>query len=173
MADDSQPVEQYNGALGVSRAFVAAHQAKTSIIRWNDDLASRYTDPGTVNGAEWCTGVLMSENLFLTAGHCFDQNPRGWRVPRINGSRSLISSTEIATNMHVGFNFQVDPSGVLRDVVRFPVVRLLEYRLGNLDVGIVELGGSPRSPIWCGRTLRGRCEQSGHARDYRPSGRCA
>ena len=44
-ADDSQPVEQYDGTLGVTTAFVNAHQSAVCQVQWNDNLASVYTDP--------------------------------------------------------------------------------------------------------------------------------
>src|SRR5262245_56460721 len=58
--DDSQPVEQYNGTLGVTGAFVNAHQAPVGQIQWNNNLAAIYTNPGNVTGVRWCTGALVS-----------------------------------------------------------------------------------------------------------------
>lgn len=141
--DDSQPVEQYNGTLGVTQVFVGQHQAAVGQIQWNANLAAIYTNPGDVSGARWCSGTLISNDLFLTAGHCFDQTGGGWTRPRVNGTTNIISSAEIATNMHVNFNFQVDPSGNQRPEVSFPITALVEYRLGALDFAIVRLGGNP------------------------------
>jgi V8-like Glu-specific endopeptidase len=141
--DDSQPVEQYNGALGVTTAFVAANQSAVGQIQWVNNLASLYTNPGNVSGQRWCTGTLVANDLFLTAGHCFDQTGGGWERPRINGTSNIIPSTEIATRMQVNFNFQVDPSGNPRAEASFPISQLIEYRLGGLDFAIVRLGGSP------------------------------
>ena len=141
--DDSQPVEQYNGTLGVTRNFVDTHQSSVGQIQWNSNLAAIFTNPGTVNGARWCTGTMISDDLFLTAGHCFDQTGGNWQRPRVNGTSNIISSAEIATNMHVNFNFQVDPAGNMRTEVTFPIIGLIEYRLGGLDFAIVRLGGNP------------------------------
>ena len=44
--DDSQWVEAYDGTLGVSQAFVAEHRAPVGQIRWNDNLASIFNNPG-------------------------------------------------------------------------------------------------------------------------------
>lgn len=148
--DDSQPVEQYDGTLGVPRAFVDAHQAAVGQIQWNDNLAALYSNPGNVSGARWCSGTMITNDLFLTAGHCFDQTGGGWERPRINGTNTIIPSSEIATNMRVNFNYQVDPSGNLRPEQSFPITALIEYRLGGLDFAIVRLGGNPGATF--GRT---------------------
>lgn len=148
--DDSQPVEQYDGTLGVTQAFVNSHQKAVGQIQWNDNLATIYTNPGNVSGARWCSGTLVSDDLFITAGHCFDQTGGGWQRPRVNGTSNIISSSEIATNMHVNFNFQVDPTGNPRPVSVFAITQLIEYRLNGLDFAIVRLAGNPGA-TW-GRT---------------------
>ena len=129
--------------MGVTTGFVGQHQRSVGQIQWNNDLASKYTNPGNVNNARWCSGTLISNDLFLTAGHCFDQSGGNWNRPRVNGTTNTISNAEIATNMHVNFNYQVDPNGVLRQEVSFPIIALVEYRLGSLDFAIVRLGGNP------------------------------
>jgi V8-like Glu-specific endopeptidase len=141
--DDSQPVEQYDGALGVTTAFVAAHQSPVGQLQWNNNLASIYNNPGNVSDVRWCSGTLITNDLFLTAGHCFDQSGGGWIRPVDNTTGVTISPAEIATNMHVNFNYQVDPSGTLRAEQSYPVLNLVEYRLGGLDFAIVQLGGNP------------------------------
>jgi V8-like Glu-specific endopeptidase len=141
--DDSQPVEQYDGTLGVSVNFVNAHQGPVGQLQWNDNLAALYTNPGNVSGVRWCTGTLIANDLFISAGHCFDQTGDGWQRPLVNGTTNVIQPAEIATNMHVNFNFQVDPNGNLRTEQRFAVVQLVEYRLNGLDYAIVRLAGNP------------------------------
>jgi V8-like Glu-specific endopeptidase len=141
--DDSQPVEQYDGTLGVTAAFVNAHQGPVGQLQWNDNLAALYTNPGNVSGVRWGSGTLIANDLFLSAGHCFDQTGGGWQRPRTNGTMNVIQPAEIATNMHVNFNFQVDPAGNLRAEQQFPVTQLVEYRLNGLDFAIMRLGGNP------------------------------
>lgn len=141
--DDSQPVEQYDGTLGVPTAFVAARQKPAVQVAWNADLGTRYTNPGDVSGVRWGSATLISPDLVLTCGHLFDQDPNGWTVPRQNGTSSAIPPAEIATNMHINLLYQVDPGGTLRTEVSVPIVALVEYRLGGLDMAIVRVAGTP------------------------------
>ena len=143
VTDDSQAVEQYDGTLGVTVAFVGAHQRQAAQVQWNAGLGAVYTNPGTVSGVRWGSGTMISPDLFLTCGHLFDQNPNGWTVPRQNGTANAISPAEIATNMRVNFLYQVDPSGTLRAEESYPITQLVEYRLGGLDMAICRLGGNP------------------------------
>jgi V8-like Glu-specific endopeptidase len=141
--DDSQPVEQYDGTLGVPATFVNAHQAPVAQVQWNDNLASIYTNPGNVSGARWGSGTMISRDLFLTAGHLFDQTGGGWERPRTNGTTNIISPQEIALNMRLNFNYQVDASGTLRTAQSFPITQLVEYRLGSVDFAICRISGNP------------------------------
>ena len=95
--DDSQEVEQYNGTLGVPVAFVNAHQSPVGQLQWNNNLATIYTNPGNVAGVRWCSVTLITNDLFLTAGHCFDQNANGWQLPLQNGTTNVIQPADIAT----------------------------------------------------------------------------
>jgi len=115
--DDSQPVEQYDGGLGVTRAFVDSRQRMVAQVQWNSDLASKYTNPGDVSGARWGSGTMISNDLFITAGHLFDQTGGGWTRPEDNAGGATITPAEIAANMHLNFNYQVDSGGALRQEV--------------------------------------------------------
>ena len=141
--DNSQPVEQYDGTLGVTADFVNQHQGAVGNIQWNSNLAAIYTNPGNVSGVRFCSGTLIGADLFLTAGHCFDQTGGGWARPRINGTDLIIPPEEIATNMHIDFNYQSDPTGKPREIQSFAIVELLEYRLNGLDFAIVRVAGNP------------------------------
>ena len=142
-ANDSQDVEFYDGTLGVTTGYVATHERPVGQLQWNNNLAALYTNPGDVSGVRWGSGTLIANDLFLTAGHCFDQTPGPWTVPRSNGTMNPITSAEIAANMRVNFNFQFDPTGSLRVEDSYAVTQLVEYRLGGLDFAIVRLAGNP------------------------------
>jgi len=141
--DVPQDVELYKGDLGVTREFVDQHERPVGQLQWLADLPERFNgpdeDPGDVTGERWGTGALISEDLFLTAGHCFDQYPQGWQVPsRFN---IPISPYDLAKLMRVNFNYQVDgKTGKTRPGVPFPVVALLEYRNAGVDYAILRLG---------------------------------
>lgn len=145
-ANDMQDVELYDGSLGVGQAFVAAHQMSTGQIQWNDNLQDRFgPGAGNVSDQRWCTGTLIADDLFLTAGHCFDpqDDPFGWKTPArlVNGEKVLLSAAEMAPEMHVNFGYQVDPAtNMPRDAMIHPITELLEYRLEGLDYAIVRLG---------------------------------
>lgn len=144
--DESQPVEMYDGRLGVEKSFVDKHQPSVAQIQWNNDLSTKYQKPGNVVNVRWCSGSMISEDLYLSAGHCFDpvNDEFGWQVPKVNGTNDPIQPEEIAKNMHINFNYQVDSHGALRhDQQSFAIVELMEYRLGGLDYAIVKVDGKP------------------------------
>ncbi len=143
LTDDSQPVEQYDGLLGVSTGFVSGNQSPVCQVQWKSNLATLYANPGDVSGVRWGTGTMISDDIMITCGHLFDQNPNGWTVPRIDGTNTPIPNEEIAQNMQVNFNFQVDPSGNLRTETSFDIQELVEYRLGGVDMAICRIAGNP------------------------------
>lgn len=148
--DESQDVELYDGSLGVSVEFVHSFSPPVGQLQWLDDLKDRFKgpkdSPGNVSGVRWGSGCLIESDLFITAGHCFDQTGGGWERPKRNGT--LISEEEIATLMKVNFNFQLNSeTKKLRDEDSYPVIGLHEFRLGTLDYAIVQLGKNEKGEI--------------------------
>lgn len=143
--DDSQHVEKYDGMLGVTRAFVDTYEPPVGQLQWLDDLAERFNgqgdSPGDVSGVRWGSGCMIGDELFITAGHCFDQDGGGWSRPERNGQ--TIPPEEVATLMRVNFKYQINgATNQLRVAESFPVVELVEYRLGGLDFAIARLGAN-------------------------------
>lgn len=150
LSDDTQDVELYDGTLGVSVDFVRHFSPPVGQLQWGASLKDIFKgpgeSPGNVSGVRWGSGSLIGHDLYLTAGHCFDQSGGGWVRPKRNGV--TITEDEIATLMHVNFNFQVDgTTKSLREEDRYPVVRLLEFRAGQLDYAIVQLGRNEKGEV--------------------------
>ncbi|MCU4943010.1 trypsin-like peptidase domain-containing protein, partial [Bacillus cereus] len=141
---DWQDIVDYKGDLGVTKDFVEAHQAAVGQVKWRGDLPTRYNDPGTVQAQRWCSGTLISENLFLTCGHAFSQNSTDkWRFPRVNGTDTPIPPAEVATNMYVVFDYLKVNPGDEREEVYYEVLELVEYQYGGYDYAILRLEGEP------------------------------
>ena len=148
--DDLQDVELYDGALNVSKEYVAANEPSTVQLQWLDEasIRSRLKDhfPGNISGERWCTGTLITDRLVLTAGHCFDvqKGEFTWITPfelDQAGKAKYADSSVLAQLQVANFGFQVDRNtGAVRIPDVYPVVSLVEYRLGGLDYAIVELG---------------------------------
>jgi len=141
-ADESQEVEQYDGSLGVSVEFVKNQQKKVGQVQWNDNLHEIYTDPGNLNGKRWMSGTLLINDYFLTVGHCFDSASLSADefLPKVNGMNKRIEPNEVAKNMHVNFNYQINPYGNLRQEDSFPITDLSEFRYMKVDYAIAKLG---------------------------------
>ncbi len=141
--DDTQDVELYDGSLGVTREFVDAHEPPIGQLQWLEDLHDNFSGPGEsagdVAGARWGSGGLIADDLFITAGHCFDQQGGGWVRPRRGGK--VIEPEEIATLMRINFNYQVNgQTRQPRPGDPFPVEELIEFREASLDFAIVRVG---------------------------------
>jgi V8-like Glu-specific endopeptidase len=140
-----QDVERYDGSFGVPTAFVNRHRLAVGLLRWRSDLAERYREQaGNVNGQGWCTGTLIDDDLFLTAGHCLDPSDTGvWQLPREKGGVEL-RPAELARELVVQFRYEASAES---DAPSHPdsaeVLRLEEYRLGGLDYAILRLSDQP------------------------------
>jgi V8-like Glu-specific endopeptidase len=101
---DAQQVEVYNGALGVTQGFVGRHETRVGY----------HVDVG-------CSGTLISDDLFISAGHC------GY-----------------AAGHRVRFDYQNAPNGTPRATRDFTVSQVVEQENnGTWDYAIVRLNGNP------------------------------
>jgi hypothetical protein len=146
--DDLQHVEFYDGSLGVTKDYVAQHEKTTVQLRWvsEPEIVAKLPDhsPGTVADVRWCTATLVDPVTLLTAGHCFDVQREDWVTPFRFGAdgRPVFAEPEVLAKLFVvNFGYQLSvQDGTMREPDVFPVVALKEYRLGDLDYAIVEIG---------------------------------
>lgn len=111
---DFKNIYEYKGELGPSRKFVLKNATPVGAI-------STTTHQNGLN--KFCSGTLISENLFLTACHCIDGK---------------------STNDFVVFNYQLGSDRKLEKQYFFKISEVLELGYDyNIDYAIVRLDGSP------------------------------
>ena len=117
---DWQNVEQYDGTLGVTTDYVNSHEGAVGQLAYNNG-------DGTIS---ICSGTLLTDNTFLTAGHCLSRD-----------AQDIIDNQE----MIVRFNYQYDTDGVLRRPDAYLVSSIIEHENGGLDYAILQLSNNPTS----------------------------
>lgn len=105
--NDAQHVNSYNGSLGPSITFV------------QNNKGSKGAMETTPTSGKFCSGSLISNNLFLTAGHCVDSGTVGEFVS-FNFERAA-NSTALLTQTHVRITAVVEDS---RSGVDYAILRL-------------------------------------------------
>ena len=115
------------------------------------DLSESKTLVQNVSASRWGSGCLIADNLFLTAGHCFDVlDGDGWNLSDAL-TNSPLNPVEFVSLMTVSFNYELTACPVPGSAVStaipnekaFNIRRLVEHRLGGLDYAIIELEGLP------------------------------
>ncbi|HYQ04926.1 MAG TPA: serine protease [Polyangiaceae bacterium] len=138
-------VELYDGKFGLPTAFVGRHRLAVGLLRWRSDLDARYRElSGNVRDQGWCTGTLIDDDLFLTAGHCLDnQDTPRLRLPREKGGIPL-EPPEMAREFTVEFRFETPALPDATDYgSRVNVLRLEEYSRSDPDYAIMRLADRP------------------------------
>ena len=105
--NDAQFVNSYNGTLGPSISFVQANKGSKGAME------------SSPTGGKFCSGSLISANLFLTAGHCVDSGSVGEFVS-FNFERAA-NSTALLPQTHVRITAVVEDA---RSGVDYAIVRL-------------------------------------------------
>jgi len=139
-----QDVESYDGSFPLPTAFVNRHRLAVGLLRWKTDLADRYFEQhGNVQGVGWCSGTLIADDLFLTAGHCLDpEDSARWQLPREKDGLPL-RPAELAREFVVEFRFEATdlPPEELSYMNIAEVVRLEEHRNQGVDYALLRLSG--------------------------------
>jgi hypothetical protein len=141
-SNDLEDILAFGGQYPISRQFVVDRSPAVGLIRWNEDFGNAFNGPndneGNVRGAPWGTGFLISDDMFLTAGHCFDIDPNSFKTPRKNGSS--IPGDSMVHYMNVIFNYEIGAGNKIRnDTNEFSIAKLVEYKCGGLDYAILQL----------------------------------
>jgi V8-like Glu-specific endopeptidase len=106
-----QHVSEYNGSKKQPVEFVARHEQAVGAMAVSSI------------GAKFCSGTLISQNLFLTAAHCINEDIQ---------------------SHYVVFNFQKKKgSASLEKQESFKIISVIEKGLGGLDYAILKLSGTP------------------------------
>jgi V8-like Glu-specific endopeptidase len=109
--NDAQHVNSYNGSLGPSTTFVQNNKGSKGALE------------SSPTSGKFCSGSLISNNLFLTAGHCVSSSTVGqfvsFNFERAAGSTALLPQTHVR------------------------IAALVEDSLGSVDYAILRLEGSP------------------------------
>jgi V8-like Glu-specific endopeptidase len=109
--NDLQHVNSYNGSLGPSITFVQNNKGRVGAME------------SSPTSGKFCSGTLISSNLFLTAGHC-------------------VSSTTV--NQFVSFNFErAANSTQLLTQTHVRITAVLEDSRSGVDYAILRLEGTP------------------------------
>jgi V8-like Glu-specific endopeptidase len=112
--NDLQQVNSYDGSLGATVDFVVSHKGAVGAME----------DKNKDNSSKFCSGTLISEDLFLTASHCVDS---------------------AITKKFVSFNFEtLKNSSTLAKQAHFKITKLEEEgAVKNVDYSIIRLDGKP------------------------------
>lgn len=111
---DLQHVSEYDGSRGQPVEFVATHEQAVGALAYGKPDAT---------SSKYCSGTLISEDLFLTASHC-------------------VEST--ITQEFAVFNYQKQRgTPALAAQEHFKVLEIVEQSLGSLDYAIIRVDGKP------------------------------
>lgn len=112
-SDDLQHVSEYDGSRGQPAEFVAKYEQAIGAL----------ADGAIPNTSKFCSGILISEDLFLTAAHC-------------------INSTVL--DEYIVFNYQkIRGTNKLAREEHFKIVAVVEKAQALLDYAIIKIDGKP------------------------------
>lgn len=111
--NELQHVAEYDGSKKQPVEFVMRHEQAVGALAFG-------TAPNT---KKYCSGTLISEDLFLTAGHCIDDN---------------------ITKEFAVFNYQKNRNDTtMAQQEHFNIVAVVEKAQNDLDYAIIRISGKP------------------------------
>ncbi|RBL89343.1 trypsin-like serine peptidase [Chitinophaga flava] len=149
----NQPVEFYDGSLGVPKALVQERMGQVGQLQWLERFSGfdpRTDKVGKMQGLRWGSGCMIAKDLYLTAAHCVSSHQPNWEMP-MKKNRPL-PPAELCKLMRVQFNYEYDQrfplnvngEGRIRsDTCSYPILELVEYgpnEAGGYDYAILRLG---------------------------------
>jgi V8-like Glu-specific endopeptidase len=126
---------------GITKALVARCQRPVAVLQWADEatLTKKFKTAGALADKMWATGVLLENDLLLTAGHCFT-GAAAFGIPNL-------SPAEAATAMRAVFGRQQSSNGSVKEE-SFSILGLLQFTStqDGPDYAVVQLGGNKSTP---------------------------
>ena len=106
-------------------------------LRWDSGVG------GTVDGVRFCSGALVSPDLFLTAGHCLDADgiaDGGDTLPA-----GVTDEEDVCRKMNVQFNYQAEGGATpaSADMPSFDCLDVVEFNHDDNDYALIRLDGEP------------------------------
>ena len=109
--DDMQQVNSYDGKLGQTQEFVKKFQSSVAAME----------EKGEDSSSKYCSGTMISEDLYLTANHCID------------GS----------VGQYLAFNYEKEKNSTkLLKQEHFKITKIVEAGTG-LDFAVLQIEGKP------------------------------
>lgn len=129
--DDMQEINSYDGKLGQTVEFVKAHQASVGAMEeTNSDSSSKF-----------CSGAMISEDLFLTASHCIDTGTTSQYVAfnyeKAKGSSKLLPQTH-AKILEVVENGQINNGGIDYSILRLDGKPGVKFGFNKINKEVVQ-----------------------------------
>lgn len=108
-----QHVAEYDGSRGQPVEFVSQYEQSVGALAYGE----------LPNTSKYCSGILISDDLFLTAAHCIDS--------------SILKEFAV-------FNFQkLRGTADLAKAEHFKIAEVVEKGLNSLDFAIIRIEGKP------------------------------